>query len=42
MSNVINGGKHADNSINLQEFRIMPVGAPTFKEGTWTTEVSIL
>ncbi len=40
MSNVINGGKHADNSINLQEFMIMPVGAPTFKEGIrWTTEV---
>lgn len=40
MSNVINGGKHADNSINLQEFMIMPVGAPSFKEGIrWTTEV---
>ncbi|MGI6578834.1 MAG: phosphopyruvate hydratase [Saccharofermentanales bacterium] len=40
MSNVINGGKHADNSINLQEFMIMPVGASSFKEGIrWTTEV---
>ena len=40
MSNVINGGQHADNSINLQEFMIMPVGAPSFKEGIrWTTEV---
>ena len=40
MSNVINGGKHADNSINLQEFMIMPVGAPSFKEGIrWTAEV---
>ncbi len=40
MSNVINGGKHADNSINLQEFMIMPVGAPSFKEAIrWTTEV---
>ncbi|MDO5737898.1 MAG: phosphopyruvate hydratase [Eubacteriales bacterium] len=33
MMNVINGGKHADNSINLQEFMIMPVGAPSFSEG---------
>ncbi|NLJ94209.1 MAG: phosphopyruvate hydratase [Clostridiaceae bacterium] len=40
MSNVINGGQHADNSINLQEFMIMPVGAPSFKEAIrWTTEV---
>ncbi|MGB4609593.1 MAG: phosphopyruvate hydratase [Saccharofermentanales bacterium] len=40
MSNVINGGKHADNSINLQEFMIMPVGASSFKEGIrWTAEV---
>ncbi len=30
--NVINGGKHADNSIDLQEFMIMPIGAPTFRE----------
>jgi enolase len=40
MMNVINGGKHADNSINLQEFMIMPVGAPSFKEALrWCTEV---
>ncbi len=40
MMNVINGGKHADNSINLQEFMIMPVGAETFSEGLrWCTEV---
>ena len=40
MMNVINGGKHADNSINLQEFMIMPVGAESFKEGLrWCTEV---
>jgi len=30
--NVINGGKHADNSIDFQEFMIMPVGAPSFSE----------
>ncbi|NMB28830.1 MAG: phosphopyruvate hydratase [Clostridiaceae bacterium] len=40
MMNVINGGKHADNSVNLQEFMIMPVGAPSFKEALrWCTEV---
>jgi enolase len=33
MMNIINGGKHADNSISIQEFMIMPVGAKTFKEG---------
>lgn len=32
MMNVINGGAHADNSIDMQEFMIMPVGAPTFAE----------
>ncbi len=32
MMNILNGGKHADNSVNIQEFMIMPVGAPTFKE----------
>ncbi len=32
MMNVINGGAHADNSVDFQEFMIMPVGAPTFKE----------
>ncbi|GHV45122.1 enolase [Clostridia bacterium] len=32
MMNVINGGKHADNSVNIQEFMIMPVGATSFKE----------
>ena len=32
MMNVINGGAHANNSIDLQEFMILPVGAPTFKE----------
>ncbi len=32
MMNILNGGKHADNSVNCQEFMIMPVGAPSFKE----------
>ncbi|MEJ5283667.1 MAG: phosphopyruvate hydratase [Brevinematia bacterium] len=32
MANVLNGGKHADNTVDLQEFMIMPVGAPTFKD----------
>lgn len=32
MMNIINGGKHADNSVNIQEFMIMPVGAESFKE----------
>lgn len=40
MMNVINGGAHADNNINLQEFMIMPVGAKTFSEALrWCTEV---
>ena len=33
MMNIINGGAHADNLIDFQEFMIMPVGAPTFAEG---------
>jgi enolase len=32
MMNIINGGAHADNSIDIQEFMILPVGAPTFAE----------
>jgi enolase len=32
MMNILNGGKHADNSTDLQEFMIMPLGAPTFAE----------
>lgn len=40
MMNIINGGKHADSSLNIQEFMIMPVGAPTFSEGLeWSTTV---
>lgn len=33
MMNVINGGAHADNNVDMQEFMILPVGAPTFTEG---------
>lgn len=33
MMNILNGGKHSDNNINIQEFMIIPVGATTFKEG---------
>ena len=40
MMNIINGGKHADNSVDLQEFMVMPVGAETFSEGLrWGTEI---
>jgi len=39
MMNILNGGKHADNSVDLQEFMVMPVGAPTFAEAVrWGTE----
>ena len=33
MMNIVNGGAHADNPIDFQEFMIMPIGAPTFAEG---------
>lgn len=33
MMNIINGGEHADNNVDIQEFMIQPVGAPNFKEG---------
>lgn len=40
MANIINGGKHADNKIDFQEFMIAPVGAKTFSEGLrWITEI---
>lgn len=40
MMNILNGGKHADNSVNIQEFMIMPVGAKTFSEALrWCAEV---
>ncbi|MBI4773435.1 MAG: phosphopyruvate hydratase [Deltaproteobacteria bacterium] len=32
MMNILNGGEHADNSVDLQEFMIMPLGGPTFRE----------
>ena len=32
MMNILNGGKHADNSVNVQEFMVMPIGAKSFKE----------
>jgi enolase len=37
MMNVLNGGAHADNSVDFQEFMIVPVGAPTFAEGLRTS-----
>ena len=40
MLNILNGGKHATNSTDFQEFMIMPVGAPTFSEGLrWGVEI---
>lgn len=40
MMNILNGGKHAENSTDFQEFMVMPVGAPTFAEGVrWGAEI---
>ncbi len=40
MMNILNGGAHASNTVDTQEFMIMPVGAPTFKEALrWCAEV---
>ena len=40
MMNILNGGAHADNSVDVQEFMVMPVGAPNFHEGLrWGVEV---
>ncbi len=40
LMNVINGGAHADNNVDFQEFMIVPVGAPTFREALrWGAEV---
>lgn len=40
MMNILNGGKHADNSVNIQEFMIMPVNATSFKEALkWCVEI---
>lgn len=36
MMNIINGGAHADNSVDVQEFMVLPVGAPTFREALRT------
>jgi len=40
MMNIINGGAHADNKIDFQEFMVMPIGAPNFSEGLrWGVEI---
>lgn len=40
MMNIMNGGAHADNNVDLQEFMVMPVGAPSFAEGLrWCAEI---
>jgi enolase len=40
MMNILNGGAHADNNVDFQEFMVMPVGAPTFAEALrWGVEV---
>src|SRR5258706_10585311 len=39
MLNILNGGRHADNNVHLQEFMVMPVGAPNFSDGLrWGVE----
>jgi enolase len=39
MMNVINGGAHADSNVDIQEFMLLPIGAPSFREGLrWGTE----
>ena len=40
MMNILNGGAHADNNVDVQEFMVAPIGAPTFREALrWGTEV---
>jgi enolase len=40
MMNILNGGRHADNNVDIQEFMVMPVGAPTFKKALrWCAEI---
>ncbi|MFM8568324.1 MAG: phosphopyruvate hydratase [Candidatus Kapaibacterium sp.] len=40
MMNIVNGGRHADNTVDIQEFMIMPLGAPSFHEALrWGTEI---
>lgn len=38
--NILNGGEHADNNVDIQEFMVMPIGAPNFREGLrWAAEI---
>ncbi len=40
MMNILNGGAHADNNVDVQEFMVMPIGAPSFAEGLrWGAEI---
>jgi enolase len=40
MANILNGGAHSDNKVDFQEFMVMPIGAPSLREGLrWTAEV---
>lgn len=40
MMNILNGGAHADNNVDIQEFMVLPVGAPTFREALrWGAEI---
>ncbi|MFT4625054.1 MAG: enolase, partial [Myxococcota bacterium] len=40
LMNILNGGSHADNNVDVQEFMVLPVGATTFREGLrWGTEI---
>ena len=40
MANILNGGSHSDNSVDFQEFMVMPVGAPSFREALrWVAEI---
>jgi enolase len=40
MMNILNGGAHADNNVDIQEFMVLPIAAPTFREGLrWGVEV---
>ncbi|MBN2723970.1 MAG: phosphopyruvate hydratase [Deltaproteobacteria bacterium] len=40
MANILNGGAHADGTVDIQEFMVMPVGAPSFSEGIrWVAEI---
>ena len=42
MMNIINGGEHADNNVDIQEFMVQPVGAKTFSDAcAWAPRFSI-